>query len=326
MGISMAADFDGQVLEGATLPARLRDLPEPPERLFLHGNLPNGPCIGVVGTRHPTREALDFAENFSSSLAAHGVAIVSGGAKGIDAAAHRGALAAAGTTLVVAGSSLDHPFPAAHRGLYAKIIAQGGGYLSRFDVDVPVRRHHFLDRNGILVALCDALVLVEAPMKSGARNATAWARRLGRPCFVVPSAPWNERGRGCVLELQLGARALGGALEILDWLAQRRRASAAPELPLPPAESVRDAAPPASPPSLAARAPSPSSPPPASAAGEHELEVAVLGALAAGARYADDVADALDIDLPRANHALLLLMLSGDIHQGPGGVLTRAAR
>jgi DNA processing protein len=328
MGISMAADFDGQVLEGASLPARLRDLPEPPDRLFLHGNLPNGPCIGVVGTRHPTLEALDFAENLSSSLAAHGVAIVSGGAKGIDAAAHRGALAAAGTTLVVAGSSLDHPFPAAHRGLYAEIIARGGGYLSRFDVDVPARRHHFLDRNGILVALCDALVLVEAPLKSGARNATAWARQLGRPCFVVPSTPWNERGRGCVLELQLGARALGGPLEILDWLAQRRRIAAAPELPLPPAESIRGAAPSrgASPASLAECPPSPSSAPPASPADDHEMKAAVLGALAAGARYADDVAHALDIDLPRANHALLLLMLSGDIQQGPGGVLTRAAR
>jgi DNA processing protein len=312
MGIPTMPASGGQVLEGAALPARLRDLPEPPERLFLHGILPNGPSIGVVGTREPTAGALTFAENLSSSLAAQGVTIVSGGAKGIDAAAHRGALAASGTTLVVAGSSLDYPFPAAHRGLYAEIIARGGGYLSRFDVGVPARRHHFLDRNGILVALCDALVLVEAPLKSGARNATSWARLLQRPCFVVPSAPWNERGRGCVLELQLGARVLGDASELIDWLAQR---------PVEPGSERQPASQPAP-------APAGSSHPPAAGAGDGDGDVksAVLAALAAGARYADDVADALGLALPQVNHALLLLMLSGDIQQGPGGALTRSQR
>ena len=305
MGIPTRPSVGGQVLEGATLPARLRDLQEPPERLFLHGILPSGPCIGVVGTREPTAGALTFAANLSSSLAAHGVAIVSGGAKGIDAAAHRGALAASGTTLVVAGSSLDHPFPAAHGGLYAEIIARGGGYLSRFDVDVKARRHHFLDRNGILVALCDALVLVEAPLKSGARNATSWARQLQRPCFVVPSAPWNEQGRGCIVELQLGARALGDPKEIVDWLAERRR--------------VEPGADPAG------RSP-PSARPLAASAGEDDVKTAVLATLAAGARYADDVAETLGLALPRVNHALLLLMLSGDVQQGPGGALTTAPR
>jgi DNA processing protein len=316
MGIPTRPSFGSQVLEGALLPARLRDLPEPPERLFLHGILPSGPCIGVVGTREPTAGALAFAENLSSSLAAHGVAIVSGGAKGIDAAAHRGALAASGTTLVVAGSSLDYPFPAAHRGLFAEIIARGGGYLSRFDRDVKARRHYFLDRNGILVALCDALVLVEAPLKSGARNAMSWARQLQRPCFVVPSAPWNEQGRGCVLELQLGARALGDPKEIVDWLAERRRFESGPEDHRPPSS-----------PGAAPAAPSPSAVRPLQAgAGEDDVKSGVLAALAAGARYADDVADALGLALPRVNHALLLLMLSGDVHQGAGGALTRAPR
>jgi DNA processing protein len=309
MGIPTTPSFVGQVLEGSTLPVRLRDLPEPPERLFLHGILPTSPCIGVVGTREPTAGALTFAENLSRALAAHGVAIVSGGAKGIDAAAHRGALAASGTTLVVAGSSLDYPFPAAHRGLYAEIIARGGGYLSRFEVDVPARRHHFLDRNGILVALCDALVMVEAPLKSGARNAASWARQLQRACFVVPSAPWNEQGRGCVLELQLGARALGDPKEIIDWLAERRSTERGSEPSLPPVPT-----------------PAGSTPPLAAGAGEDDVKGAVLAALTAGARYADDVADALGLALPQVNHALLLLVLSGDVHQGAGGALTRAPR
>jgi DNA processing protein len=315
MGIPTTPSVGGQALEGALLPARLRDLPEPPERLFLHGILPSGPCIGVVGTREPTAGAVTFAETLASALAAHGVAIVSGGAKGIDAAAHRGALAACGTTLAVAGSSLDHPFPAAHRGLFAEIIARGGGYLSRFDRDVKARRHYFLDRNGILVALCDALVVVEAPLKSGARNAASWARQLQRPCFVVPSAPWNEQGRGCILELQLGARALGDPKEIVDWLAERR--------PFEPGSERRQP----SSPGAAPAGPSPSSSSPlAAGASEDDVKSAALAALAAGARYADDVADALGLALPRVNHALLLLILSGDVHQGPGGALTRAPR
>jgi DNA processing protein len=315
MGIPTRPSFAAQVLEGAALPARLGDLPEPPERLFLHGSLPGGPCVGVIGTREPTAGALVFAETLSSSLAAHGVAIVSGGAKGIDAAAHRGALAASGATLVVAGSSLDRPFPAAHRALYADIVTGGGGYLSRFDTDVKARRHHFLDRNGILVALCDALVLVEAPFKSGARNAMSWARLLHRPRFVVPSAPWNERGRGCILELQLGARALGDPKEIIAWLARERSIEPGCGRPEPSPGAVAEAGP----------SPASSQPLPVNA-GDADVKTAVLAALAAGARYADDVADALGLALPRVNHVLLLLMLSGDIDQGPGGVLTRAPR
>src|SRR5204863_9173662 len=78
-----------QTLEGSTLPPRLRELPEPPARLFLHGTAPRGPCVGIVGTREPTPEALSYAEQFSSHLASRGVAVISDGAKGNDAAAHR---------------------------------------------------------------------------------------------------------------------------------------------------------------------------------------------------------------------------------------------
>ncbi|HTV21588.1 MAG TPA: DNA-protecting protein DprA [Polyangiaceae bacterium] len=294
--------FDRQRLEGASLPARLADLPEPPDQLFLYGNLPSAPCIGVVGTRDPSPEALTFASSLSNALAAQGIAVISGGAKGIDGAAHRGALAASGHTLVVAGSSLDCPFPAAHRGLFAEIIARGGGYLSRFEAGVQPRAHQFLDRNGILVALCDALVVVEAPRKSGARNAAAWARQLERPCFVVPSAPWNERGRGCIRELQLGALPLGDVGDILDWLAQRQSFDA----PTPTAPRAARGA--------------------AVGTGEDALKAAVLQAVAGGARYADDVAGELGLDLPGVQHALLLLVLSGDVQQGPGGVLTTAPR
>lgn len=327
MGIVTPPTFEGQRLEGTRLPPRLRELPEPPDRLFLHGALPAGPCVGVVGTRHPTPEAIDYAEHCASSLAARGVAIISGGAKGIDAAAHRGALSASGLTLVVAGSSLDRPFPASHAALYAEVLARGGGYLSRFETGIPARPHHFLERNAILVALCDALIVVEAPVRSGARSAARWARQLTRPCFVVPSAPWNEKGRGCILELQLGARALAGPSDVLEWLDDNRQLPILPQPAAPPAGPSLDVRP-----SVAAGRGEGTAPASAPAAPPHgradadDIPAAILGAIERGARYADEVAQALGVGLPSVNHALLLLTLSGDVHQGPGGALTRAPR
>jgi DNA processing protein len=219
-------EISPQTLQGEALPVSLQALPEPPARLFLHGSLPSGPRVAVVGTRRPTPEALDYAAFLSSWLAERGVVILSGGAKGIDEAAHRGALAVSGGTVVVAPSSFDRPFPAKHGALYADIIARGGGYLSRFERGVRATRSHFFDRNGLLVALSDALIVVEAPLRSGSRNAAKWARRLQRPWFVVPSPPWNERGRGCILELQLGGRALAGPEEVLRVLAESRPTAA----------------------------------------------------------------------------------------------------
>lgn len=328
-----------RAIDGALLPARLFDLPEPPARLYLHGSLPNGPCVGIVGTRNPSPEALAYAEELASWLATRGVAIISGGAKGIDAAAHRGALAASGLTWVVAPSSYDRPFPAHHRELYADIVARGGGYLSRFEQGVAADRPHFFERNGILAALCHALIIVEAPVRSGARNAAKWARQLARPCFVVPSAPWNERGRGCIIELQLGARALGGPHEVLEVLTGPNAQAPGPARPRSEEgrlalenragharRRTRAAIPAATDGATRVAA---SSPPV-----RHELEPledgglssAILSAMDGGARYPDEIARAVSATLPQVSHELLLLTLRGEVSQGAGGQITRAPR
>lgn len=315
-------------LEGATLPPALRDLPNPPARLFLHGVAPRGPCIGVVGTREPSSAALTYARALSSWFAARGVTIVSGGAKGIDGAAHRGALDGSGVTLVVAASSFDRPFPVEHRRLFRRVVARGGGYLSCFELGVDARRHQFLDRNALLVALCHALIVVEAPLRSGARNAARWARQLGRPCFVVPSPPWNERGRGCIAELQLGARALGGPEEVMQLLGQqalhpmaghdsavmgrsvhRRLVTEGGEGSEPRARSKRrqrcEAA----------------------AAAQPELGAlpeAVLRVIREGADHPDQIAERAGLTAGEVNHALLRLTLSGLIALSPLGDITVA--
>jgi DNA processing protein len=348
-------------LEGATLPPRVRDLPEPPARLYLHGILPRGPCVGIVGTRHPTAEALEYAEQFSSWLARKGVAIVSGGAKGIDAAAHQGALAASGVTLVVAPSGFDRPYPAEHGDLFREIVARGGGHVSSFIGSVEPRRHQFFARNALLAALCHALVVVEAPLRSGARNTAHWARRLARACFVVPSTPWNERGLGCIAELQRGARLLAAPQEVLDCLRQQglyavsggltpdargpgssERGLAGGSLagpssmgrPQPGAAELAGSAKKKKAKGRRSRgsptadgggrsAPRGSRPIADEDAG---LASAILTAIDAGAAYVEQIAEQIGVDPLHVNHALLRLTLCGEIDQGPCGQVTRGRR
>jgi DNA processing protein len=215
-------------LAGSTLPPALTELPSPPTELFLHGDLPTGPYVAIVGTRRPSLEAALYAFQLAQCLAAAGVCIVSGGALGIDTQAHQGALTGGGRTLVVAPSSFDRPYPLENTSLYAQIVAKGGGYLTAFEKDVPARNPHFFTRNSHLVALCHAVVLVEAPFRSGARNAALWARKLRRPLFVVPAPPWNPRGLGCIIELKLGALPLYSYRDVLECLAERGCTVASP--------------------------------------------------------------------------------------------------
>jgi DNA processing protein len=198
-------------------PLGARELQPAPARLYLWGQLPPPPWVAIVGTRTPSEPAEAFAHKLAKRLTLAGVSVASGGAFGIDAAAHRGALEAGGATVVVAPSSFDHPYPEEHAQLYEQVLAQGGGYLAR-DLDRKAQRHAFFARNQLLVACAALVVIVEAPWRSGARNAALWARRMGRPLFVVPHPPWNAQGRGCISELKLGAKPLASERDVLAAL------------------------------------------------------------------------------------------------------------
>jgi DNA processing protein len=207
-----------RILLGADLPPRLRDLPKPPESVHLHGELPRGPAVAIVGTRRPSPRGVRFTEDLASALARRGVAVLSGGAKGIDTAAHRGTLAAGGITVVVAPAGLDHPFPKENAALFRQIIDSGGAYLSLVTDGRPATRSIFFQRNACLVALSHVVVVTQSPVQSGARNAAKWARELGRALLAVPFAPWQWRGRGSVIELRLGASVCTGARDVMKAL------------------------------------------------------------------------------------------------------------
>ena len=173
----------------------------------------------------PTPDAEGFAHELASRLAGLGVVVVSGGALGIDAAAHRGALAARGRTWAVAGTGHGAVFPEKHAALFDEIARGPGAMVWPF---APEYRHRsaFLSRNKVLVALADAVVVVQAGYPSGALHAADVARSLGRPLWVVPAPPWLESFRGSRQLLDRGARPL---LFVDPFLASLRTA-ARPEL------------------------------------------------------------------------------------------------
>jgi DNA processing protein len=189
-------------------PIRAAAMQRAPEHLFIKGQLSPAPGVAIVGTRAADDPALRFTRRLAAELASAGISIWSGGARGIDAAAHRGALDAAGRTVVVMGTGFGQLYPADHAELFEKVLETGGGWVSMFPEEQRGSRWTFLQRNALLAALVDAVVLVQAPLRSGARSTVAAARQMGKPVWVVPQAPWDGIGAGCADELGRGAIAL----------------------------------------------------------------------------------------------------------------------
>ena len=202
-------------------PSRLRFLDDPPASLTTRGGpLEARHAVAVVGSRDADDRAVRFAFDLACALARAGVVVVSGGARGIDAAAHRGALHARGRTWSIAPTGHEHCYPRTHAKLFETIGRGPGAVVWPF---APDYRHvsAFLSRNRVLVALADAVVVVQAGPKSGALHAAVCARSMRRPLWVVPVAPWSQEKDAFAGSLQLlaeGARALTSARVLLDSL------------------------------------------------------------------------------------------------------------
>jgi len=272
--------------------------------LYVHGELPRIPAVAVVGTRNATAAALSFCSELAVELASAGVAVFSGGAEGIDAAAHEGALKAEGITVVVAPSSLDRPFPDRHAALFRRVLDAGGAHVALVPDGTAATQPAFFARNACLVALAHALVVVEAPFRSGARNAASWARRLGRPLLVVPHPPWNERGQGCVLELRAGARLCVRSEDVLEALSAQLLS------PIPLVERGE-------------RQPDPQV---ALDFGDRTLSVdeRVLAAVRSGASDADRVSALSGLSLGRIHETILTLTVKGVLAPDAGGRIREA--
>jgi DNA processing protein len=168
-------------------PAALRDLTEPPAGLFAIGDLAalDLPRVSIVGTRRATSYGLRVARNLATALARAGVAVISGLARGIDAAVHRAVLEANGVTIAILGTGIDVPYPVGHRELHAA-IGRSGLILSEHGSGIRARKGAFPKRNRIIAALAPVTIVVEAPDRSGALSTSSWALDLGRTVASVP--------------------------------------------------------------------------------------------------------------------------------------------
>lgn len=264
-------------------PGELSTIESPPRVLWARGRaellLPR-PRVALVGSRSPTPYGLGQAERFGAALAAAGLVVVSGLARGIDQAAHRGALHVGGDTLAVLGSGVDVPWPG---GPMADEIARRGLLLSELEPGRPPRRHHFPLRNRLISGLARAVVVIEAAYASGSLVTARWAADQGRTVWAVPGRVDHPMSRGAHRLIREGAFLVEDPAEVLaELLGHGRGAATAPE-------------------ALAPRSP---------------LEAALRGETLS----AEELAERLDLALPEVLVELVQLDLEGRVVRGPGGL------
>jgi DNA processing protein len=203
----------------ADYPGMLSSCETRPLALYVAGRLDalKDPPLAVVGSRRPTLGGVDNAFEFSRVLAQRGLVISSGLAAGIDAAAHRGALAAQGLTLAVLGTGVDRIYPESNRGLCEDIL-YGGALMSPFPLGTPPRPANFPRRNQLIAAMSLGVLVVEAARGSGSLITARAAQRLGRPVLAIPGSIHNPMSRGCHRLIKEGAHLAESADDILSRL------------------------------------------------------------------------------------------------------------
>ncbi len=212
-------------------PRALYALADPPPILYAHGRLDvlNRPMLAIVGARHATADGERNAHAFARHLALQGWCVVSGLASGIDGAAHAGALdagEAGGGTLAVLGTGIDRVYPPAHHAL-AHRIATHGLLLSEFPLGTPGLPFHFPQRNRIVAALSQGVLVVEAAARSGSLITARLAGELGREVFAIPGSIHSPLSRGCHALIRQGAKLVESGQDIVEELRQ----SALPGIP-----------------------------------------------------------------------------------------------
>uniref|UniRef100_UPI002AFE9608 DNA-processing protein DprA n=1 Tax=Castellaniella sp. TaxID=1955812 RepID=UPI002AFE9608 len=205
-------------------PRALYALADPPPILYAHGRLDilNRPMLAIVGARHATADGERNAHAFARHLALQGWCVVSGLASGIDGAAHAGALdagEAGGGTLAVLGTGIDRVYPPAHHAL-AHRIATHGLLLSEFPLGTPGLPFHFPQRNRLVAALSQGVLVVEAAARSGSLITARLAGELGREVFAIPGSIHSPLSRGCHALIRQGAKLVESGQDIVEELRQ----------------------------------------------------------------------------------------------------------
>lgn len=275
----------------ADYPRRLFEIGDPPPLLYLRGIVPAwDPAVAVVGARRATREGIKNAQRLSSELSAAGVTVVSGLARGIDTAAHRGALVDGGATVAVLGCGLDVDYPPENRQL-AEQISRSGCILSEFPLGTQPLAEHFPRRNRIISGLSRGVLVVEAVEKSGSLITARYALDQGREVMAVPGPISSPACRGSNRLIKDGAQLVDSVSDILEAC---RISLQRQNLPLFEQQSVRP---------------------------RHDLtprEAAVYELIAQGPRHLDEITQALELTAGEVSAMVLGLELKGLLQQLPG--------
>lgn len=285
-------------LAAADFPSRLREIPYPPPFLFVQGDLSvcEGPAVALVGTRQASHYGLRMSRRLARELAEAGVAVVSGLARGIDTAAHAGALEAGGPTVAVLGCGLDVVYPPENKEYYDKIPA-AGALVSEFPLGTPPEARNFPIRNRLISGLVQAVVVVEAAARSGTYITVQYALDQGREVLAVPGPADAPTSQGPLRLIQQGAKL---AREAADILAE-----------LPPWESRpspgQDRVPPSGPP-----------PPPPARPGFPRVDDPLLPLLGSEPLQLEELVGLSRLPAPEVLSRLTLLELQGLIRELPG--------
>ncbi|MCC5648994.1 DNA-processing protein DprA [Nostoc sp. XA013] len=194
----------------ADYPRLLLETPSPPPILYYRGeielqeNLGQKPMVGIVGTRQPTEYGIRWTRQISTALAKNGFTVVSGMAEGIDTESHIAAMKAGGRTIAVLGTGVDVIYPHKNRDLYKQIL-MAGLVVSEYPTKTPPDRTHFPRRNRIIAGLSRAILVMEAPVKSGALITATYANEFGRDVYALPGRVDDHPSQGCLKLLNQGA-------------------------------------------------------------------------------------------------------------------------
>ena len=204
--------------EDDAYPYSLKQIASPPQVLYVKGSLPDlRGSIGIVGSREASGYGLKAADAFAADLAAAGVVIVSGGARGIDTAAHRGALAAGGITVAVLGCGIDIAYPAANKNLFAQ-ICERGALVTEYPPGTPPAAYNFPARNRIINGMTHGILVAEAAKKSGAMITAEYALEEGHEVYCVPGSIFLPTSIGCHSLIKSGAQLVDRPEDILESL------------------------------------------------------------------------------------------------------------
>lgn len=288
-------------------PPRLAQIDAAPLLLFANGNIDclGDPQLAVIGSRNPTPSGAETGARFAEHLARSGLVITSGLALGIDAAAHRGALAAGAPTIAVGGTGPDRIYPSTNRALAERIVAERGCIVTEFPTGTPAKGDHFPRRNRIISGLSLGVLVVEATVRSGSLGTARHAADQGREVYAIPGSIHNPMARGCHALIRNGAKLVEQANDVLE------------ELKAVLGEAVLAAS------TVPASAPNSADPTTRELAAEY---VSLLEALDFDPTSIDTLVARSGLTAEAVSSMLLILELDGRVTALPGGLYTRTTQ